>query len=438
MLALFAGHDVAGARERYDGDDPDFFDMLRVEDELIVANTLVAIGAAGTLPTSLATRDFQLQALHATTLFGSTDEVVLYHVTPQPGSSLDYGLVIDFLETAVSGACVDLNLVHGSPNIFGSGSQYGIEDAQMQAEQAFYGHWSWQQIHAPHTVGIGGTPYQGQNVVVALLDVFQEYGGGDQGTGFNSADLWDDAAITFHIPADLPPISMQAGVPSMAYHGDTILSLARVLAPASDYMAVRTLNQQGFGYTYSVVQALDYVLTTVAAQGAPDLVVNMSFGAERADRCGIMAQLLDAGRQQLNVVYVAASGNQYEGDGPRPEALFPARYGEVIAAAASNRVKQLASYSNLGDLMAPGGDEPFPGANHCEDEAEGILGRIPTPAGMQNVVSCGTSFSAGFVSGLAAATFSTPIQEAPLVVKAIQQGAQQNGQIIDVASTLQP
>lgn len=398
--------------------------------KLIAQNTVVAIGPANALPSTISNGLFQLDALNTTIFPDAKQQITLYQVSPNTNEKVNYETVIQFLETTVSGSCVDLNYVHGSPNILGSGSQYNIENAANQDQQAFDDQWAWSQINYFDAGGGQLSPYKGEKVVVAVLDAFQEYEGG----AINSADLWNDPAITYHTPATLPPTD--ASSPSMAYHGDMILSMAREIAPESEYMAVRALNSQGFGYTYSIVQALDYVLTTVGAMQDYDLVINMSFGAEMPDRCGIIEQLLNAGKKQMNVVYVAASGNDNVAGGTAPQPEFPARFETVLAIAASDRSEQMASYSNIGDFMAPGGDEAYPGANHCEDTEQGVIGRIPTPGGMLNVVSCGTSFSAGFVSGLAAATFSGHLDNADSVTTAIVNGAQQNNQIIDAAYTL--
>jgi type VII secretion-associated serine protease mycosin len=121
------------------------------------------------------------------------------------------------------------------------------------------------------------------------------------------------------------------------------------------------------------------------------------FAADRADviNLSLVAQptqaLADAVRYALskNVVVVAAAGND-TGEGTRGEPVYPAAYDGVIAVAGIDEQDHHVSTSVTGSYV----DVAAPGAN--------IDGPMPRGGGYAQFEAGGTSFAAGYVSGLAA------------------------------------
>jgi hypothetical protein len=147
-------------------------------------------------------------------------------------------------------------------------------------------------------------------------------------------------------------------------------------APAARILAIRAFGDAPEGAestSYVVLKSLDYA----AAHGAQ--IVNMSFAGPR-DRLVERGVAAVAAR---GIVMVAAAGNA----GPKSPPLFPAANAAVIAVSATDARDRLLPASNRGSyiaLAAPGVD---------------IL--LPVPDGKYQMMS-GTSFSAAYVSSLAA------------------------------------
>lgn len=383
--------------------------------EYIVADTVVAIVSAETALRPLNFAGYTLTPAAIQSLTALDSNLVMYDIQ-HTSDTIDYGFVINFLQTIVPGSCADTNLVHGSPNSWNTGSAYDIVDLQDNNPLQFTKQWAWDQIDYMEP-----DPTSSDNTTVAILDVFAD----------DTATLWGSSNITFHAPATVPPLTSAPSLPDMSQHGNVILSIVEHMSPVSDYMAVSTLNENGQGYTFGVIQALDYVLTQFESSENEHLVINMSFGAERSDRCGIIEALLSAGKEAYDVVYVAAAGNNANGNMSSP-AQFPAQLEIVIATAASTVMETMASYSQQGNFMAPGGDEPYPGAEHCQDKNTSIIGYIPVENGVfTTVATCGTSFAAAFVSGGAAYWFGFDLN-APTVETQLKSDAVNNGNILNL------
>jgi subtilisin family serine protease len=145
-------------------------------------------------------------------------------------------------------------------------------------------------------------------------------------------------------------------------------------------------------------------------------------------------------------IVVAAAGNDAGGSASRPPSHFPAFWDEVISVGATNKVNGWPCYSNLGEVLAPGGDggqaaagQPAcpPRQDICLDsECEfGLVGPVTTWRSTTGYAYwSGTSFATPLVSGLAALLLGecpglTPSQ----VAQAILQGAQ--GDVINIPNT---
>ncbi len=157
-----------------------------------------------------------------------------------------------------------------------------------------------------------------------------------------------------------------------------IVSHAKLMgsAPAAKILAIRAFGQAGGGAesnSYVILKSLDY------AVGHGAQIVNMSFAGPKdalIER-GITAT---AARGE---VMVAAAGNA----GAKSPPLYPAANPNVIAVSATDAQDKLFAASNRG--------------SHIALAAPGVDIFLPAPDGKYQITS-GTSFSAAFVSGLAA------------------------------------
>jgi subtilisin family serine protease len=143
-------------------------------------------------------------------------------------------------------------------------------------------------------------------------------------------------------------------------------------APAVHILGARAFSTTQ-GSTVSIIASIDWAV----AQGAR--VINMSFAGPQDPALGRAL----AAAHQKNVVLVAAAGNA----GPKSPPLWPAADSHVIAVTATDYDDRL-----------------YPGANrgtHVAIAAPGVDILVAIPNGSYKMET-GTSFSAGFVSGVAA------------------------------------
>jgi len=143
-------------------------------------------------------------------------------------------------------------------------------------------------------------------------------------------------------------------------------------APAVHILGARAFSSTQ-GSTISIIASIDWAV----AQGAR--VINMSF-AGPSDPA--LARALTAAHQK-NVVLVAAAGNA----GPKSPPLWPAADSHVIAVTATDFDDRLYPMANRG--------------GHVAIAAPGVDILVANP-GAAYKMETGTSFSAGFVSGVAA------------------------------------
>jgi hypothetical protein len=157
-----------------------------------------------------------------------------------------------------------------------------------------------------------------------------------------------------------------------------IVSHARLVgsAPAARILAIRAFGVTSNGAessSFVVLKGLDYA----AAHGAE--IVNMSFAGPK----DAMIERGVAALAAKGMVMVAAAGNA----GPKSPPLFPAAYAGVIAVSATDAQDRLFAASNRGGYIAIA--------------APGVDIFLPAPDEKYQMTS-GTSFSAAFMSGLAA------------------------------------
>jgi Subtilase family len=144
------------------------------------------------------------------------------------------------------------------------------------------------------------------------------------------------------------------------------------------------------GSTISIIASLDWAV----AQGAR--VINMSFAGPQDPALGRAL----AAAHQKNVVLVAASGNA----GPKSPPLWPAADSHVIAVTATDYDDRLYPMANRG--------------SHVAIAAPGVNILVANPGAAYNMET-GTSFSAGFVSGVAALILQRKPQLSPDAVKKV-------------------
>jgi subtilase family protein len=157
-----------------------------------------------------------------------------------------------------------------------------------------------------------------------------------------------------------------------------IVAHARLMgsAPAAGIMAIRAFGTASNGAqsnSYVILKALDY------AVGHGAQIINMSFAGPKD---ALIERGVDAVAKK-DVVMVAAAGNA----GAKSPPLWPAANANVIAVSATDAQDHLFTASNRGSYVAVA--------------APGVDVFLPAPDGKYQMTS-GTSFSAAYVSGLAA------------------------------------
>ncbi|CCD98592.1 S8 family serine peptidase [Bradyrhizobium sp. STM 3809] len=207
---------------------------------------------------------------------------------------------------------------------------------------------------------------QGSNVTIAVID---------SGVDIKHPEFADAAFDTFDaLGSDEGPHLHGTGIAGV------IVSHKRLMgsAPYARIIAIRAfgVGKKGGGpesSSYVILKALDYA----ALHGAQ--IINMSFAGPK----DAVIERAIAAVAAKDVVMVAAAGNA----GAKSPPLYPAANSNVIAVSATDPRDQLLPASNRGNyiaLAAPGAD---------------IF--LPAPDGKYQIIS-GTSFSAAYVSGLAA------------------------------------
>lgn len=207
---------------------------------------------------------------------------------------------------------------------------------------------------------------QGANVTIAVID---------SGVDLKHPEFVDAAFDAFDaLGGDAEPHVHGTGIAGV------IVSHKRLMgsAPFARIIAIRAfgVTKKGGGpesSSYVILKALDYA----ALHGAQ--IINMSFAGPK----DAVIERAIAAVAAKDLVMVAAAGNA----GAKSPPLYPAANPNVIAVSATDTRDQLLAASNRGNyvaLAAPGAD---------------IF--LPAPDGKYQVIS-GTSFSAAYVSGLAA------------------------------------
>jgi subtilisin family serine protease len=258
----------------------------------------------------------------------------------------------------------------------------------------------------------------GADVTVLILDTLPV--AGEMDVAHEYVDFWIDL-----VGDQSPPVEPPAEPPSppripMAeihkYHGVMVASLVRHLAPESTVVAARVLDDQGKGWSTTLIQAILWALshrknrTTINGRRLihDKLIFNMSMGlprtqAEEAEAICLLRTLDAAARAATLAVSAAGNDSWRKPENPVEPAAFgffadtPATAAQVIAVAGTDRPAEYAFFSNEGHLAAP-----------CRQIVgdTGTNSKIQQTYGFSTVRWSGTSFATPQVTGLAALLWS--------------------------------
>jgi len=126
------------------------------------------------------------------------------------------------------------------------------------------------------------------------------------------------------------------------------------MAPETKLLAVKVLNQNGFGSFMNINQGLAWVRNWEGENGERVNVVNMSLGSSLPNPA-MHQEIIKTVNNGITVV--CAAGNAGDGNPDTPEIDYPAYYPETIAVGAINLQTGIANFSNSNDridVVAPG------------------------------------------------------------------------------------
>jgi hypothetical protein len=235
--------------------------------------------------------------------------------------------------------------------------------------------------------------YTGEKVLVALFDSCP--------STTKLAKLKGGAPNWLHTYSCKSPEPLDSG--TFVDHGLFNASLIHFIAPSADIHLYQVLDGEMFGETAWLIAALDDFLKLAGDQPT---VVNLSLGSACCGNGsmpaveGILWELVRRG----GVICAAAGNKARKARKPAaiPPSQMPAALPYVIAVAASNRQTIRASYSQRGDIAAPGGDTMGEGPDGFDD----IIGMgTSSPTGYIRM-DCGTSFATPLAAGAAALALS--------------------------------
>lgn len=257
-----------------------------------------------------------------------------------------------------------------------------------EGEALFWSQPAFQAIGLTDAAGVRAASlaaHQGAGVVVGIFDALPKI-------AINQPWLTlHPSATPLQSPADGP-------VRDLSDHGLMCASLVHGVAPAAEVHLYEVCTSDGSGTLYPLLEGLSAFIAMAAGRPA---IISLSLGSMC---CGIPSPALSAVLRQatdLGMVVCAAAGNRGKAStkvSTVPSAQIPAALPNVIAVSASNLSLQRATYSQRGDLAAPGGEDL--GA-HGPDDAEDIIGMGNSLTGYVRM-DAGTSFSTPLVAGTAA------------------------------------
>jgi hypothetical protein len=422
-----------------------------ITDQLIVSGPQVAVDAAiKALPPETVRPLEPDERLDLTATLGGTDCPGIRSTATASGN-----LVIDLYQITATGASLaeliaqieslggtevtaEPNWLSGSPWEI-EGSPWEIEGSPFEIEGSGTGHikpasaadfqeqWAWtaEAIDRPGA----GERSSGAGVQVAIFDTspFDQPAPGDppllQTISWVRQGGGPLVLNVVHPQFAATPAQERAPRPAgLNNHGLFVAGLVHAVAPASDIQLIRVLGDDKRGDLFTLNRALVNFLSNTDLLTPAGTVMNLSLGLrippedagfDLPDQVQSLRNIMAIARC-LNVVVVAAAGNNSaKVASPEPPNL-PAAWSSVIGVAASNQANGRACFSNRGDVAAPGGDGRDPGDRpvRCESKLAscqgpncpyGLIGPVMMPPSETGYTYwTGSSFAAPLVSGLAA------------------------------------
>ena len=141
-----------------------------------------------------------------------------------------------------------------------------------------------------------------------------------------------------------------AGIIAGSKNGSGIVGVA----PDAKLLILKALNQYGSGSINSVVEAIHYAIDWKGPMNEKVRVISLSLGTKTPDP-NLHAAIKRAVAH--NILVVAASGNDGDGDTKTNEYRYPGAFEEVIEVGSINKDNNISIFSNTNefvDLYAPG------------------------------------------------------------------------------------
>jgi subtilisin len=191
-------------------------------------------------------------------------------------------------------------------------------------------------------------PYNGGNctgegVSVAVID---------SGIDYNHPDLYDNYVDGYDfVNDDAFPMDDNshgthvAGTIAAEYNGSGVVGVA----PEASLYGLKVLNASGSGYFSDIIAALQWAVVNNIQ------VTNNSYGS--SINPGSTVQAAFDNSAAAGVLHIAAAGNSGNPKGKGNKVIYPARWGSVVAVAATASSDIRASFSSTGpanELAAPG------------------------------------------------------------------------------------
>lgn len=179
-----------------------------------------------------------------------------------------------------------------------------------------------------------------------------------------------------HIQAQArnPDDGTNGSVVDLSDHGLGVASWIRIVSPESPTYLLRVLDDNGCGDVQKLIRAINSFMALMRSHEFKKVVINLSLGVRQGNGTGevpLLKETLNTVKndKDIEVVIVAAAGNDSANLSTAAPPQFPASLDFVIGVAASNIQGQISCYSNNegnGGVMAPGGDGgPDNQGNNC-------------------------------------------------------------------------
>jgi subtilisin family serine protease len=329
-----------------------------------------------------------------------------------------------------AGACGSPFGIAGSP--FGiAGSPFGIAGspdggaAAPAPSSAYWDQWAFESTRA-------GSSLTGNGTVVGVFDTSPFHVNSEPTVNFSITPAPFNLTLVNPTPSRINQPLATPGF-SIKEHGLFVAGLVHGVAPDSEIHLIRVLDEYGCGDVFQLARAIHEFNRQFHEDKIPmnQVVINLSLGvakphgenAERpawANRSAVSLETALLASYHRGAVIVAAAGNDSDIDpdtnGARVSMHLPAGYDYVIGVAASNQDRQYTCYSNIGDIMAPGGEAEWNSASSsCQPKTMECLNeKIDSkncPWGLISLYDAnasgyaywvGTSFATPLVSGIAA------------------------------------